>query len=1114
VDKRCQIKNDKKGRRMPLIDNKEITMLEELRSALHGASAIDIHVAYFYFSGFSALADELKDVKMRISVGSFIDPACVSAIINRSKHEDNFDLAKFESRDVIDSRERKKELYIKGLADFVNKTALYDPTSNKKALKIFIDKIQNGSLEIKMSKMIEHGKMYIVHKDSDDGSKGIAFLGSSNFTYSGLIGQGELNKSQTDDKSYSEFCEKFTKLWEDDGDIAIATQDNAEEFIKKIKSELCFFQTPTPYEVYIRILDELFASDESEQLKTPSQITGSDYTDLKYQIDAIKDGIHCLEQHNGVVIADVVGLGKSIIAAAIANNVGLPVVIITPPHLRDQWNDYQSQFKLVGTRIYTSGSVDKARDELSGSHEPKLIIIDEAHRYRNELTNDYRSLWEICRQHPNNKILALTATPFNNDPKDIFALVKLFQTPGMSTIRSVDNLSFRFRELIEKYNKLRIFIRKSPKGEEHINKEKNEIALELKRLIEPVIIRRSRLDILNRTEYREDIERQGISFPNVNGPDILEYELGDLSDIYAHTLSTIVGKTIDKGFTGARYQPAAFIKDDKHAEFLEYLKDSGLEETDLKTAQSNLAKFMRRLLVTRFESSKEAFRLTLDKMIESNTKIEGWWNKFGKVPISKKGYIPNADELIENTDDNLDRQLNEELFEEQIATFNANGILTIDKSLIKEEFIQKVQSDIELLNQIKEEWFGQNSVTRDIDPKSDGLIEVLQAKLKENPKRKIVIFSAYADTVDYLYKELLTKGQKRIFKYTSADSSATNKATLKENFDAGLNEAKQKDDFDVLVATDALSEGYNLHRAGIVINYDIPYNPTRVIQRIGRINRVNKKVFDDIYIYNFFPTDIGEEEIRIKQISTLKIDLINSVLGTDTRTLTKDEELSTFFKDEFQAEEKKQESLSWFTYHQENYDKIKHDHVFMEKVRAMKHRSSVIRLTQKEDGAVAFGKKGESVIFAVKIGQAEPQTVAAEVAVKYFEAKPTEIGKASDQKFDEVFELVRDQLFAKHALPSIKGRRADAIQVLKYLTEKLPRSKDYCRDLEDIIRKYDDINDGELKDIAKLKLKDLEADYEKLQSMVSRTKINASNDRVKMLEEEPEAIVLSEELRV
>ena len=186
----------------------------------------------------------------------------------------------------------------------------------------------------------------------------------------------------------------------------------------------------------------------------------------------------------------------------------------------------------------------------------------------------------------------------------------------------------------------------------------------------------------------------------------------------------------------------------------------------------------------------------------------------------------------------------------------------------------------------------------------------------------------------------------------------------------------------------------------------------------------------------------------------------------------------------------------------------------MTKIRSIKHRSSVVRTGKPEEAAVAFGKKGDSTIFAVKIGEGEPQTVATEVAIQYFKADQDEKGQPTDDKFDATFELVRDQLFAKHALPSIKGRRADAIQVLKYLTEKLPKSKDYCRDVEDIIRKYDDINDGELKDIAKLKLKDLEADYEKLQIMVSREKIRASNDRVKMLEEEPEAIVLSEELRV
>jgi superfamily II DNA/RNA helicase len=683
----------------------------------------------------------------------------------------------------------------------------------------------------------------------------------------------------------------------------------------------------------------------------------------------------------------------------------------------------------------------------------------------------------------------------------------------MSTIKSVDNLSLRFRDLIQKYDELRRFMRKNPKQEEHINKERDEIALELKRLIEPVIIRRSRLDIDNRTEYREDLDRQGMDFSVVQGPDTLEYELGELTDIYVNTLSIIVGKNKGEGFIGARYQPAAYIKEDKHDDFVRHLKDSGLEETDLKTAQSNLSKFMRRLLVTRFESSKEAFRLTLDKMILSNTLIEGWWKKLGKVPISKKGYIPDAEEIINDSNDNLGEQLDEELFEKQLAEYNSYGIVTINKSLIKEEFIQKVESDIKLLNQIKDQWFGDSSPTRKVDPKTDGLIEEINKKLKQEPERKIVIFSAYADTVNYLYNQLVKKDQQRIFKYTSADSSSSNKATIKQNFDAGLAENKQKNDFDVLIATDALSEGYNLHRAGIVINYDIPYNPTRVIQRIGRINRVNKKVFDNIYIYNFFPTKIGEEEIRIKQIATLKIDLINSVLGTDVKVLTKSEKLSTFFKEEFKNEEKKQESLSWFTPHQENYDKVKHDNTFMEKVRNIKHRSSVIRAKQEKNVAVAFGKKGSSTIFAVKEDSDEPRTVAAEVAIKHFEAKEIEKGKPADDKFDAVFELVRDQLFAKHVLPSIKGRRADAIKVLQFIAKNLPKSKDYCKDVEDIIRKYDDINDGELKEIKQFKLKDLEADYKRLQTIVSREKINASNDRVKMLEEEPEAIVLSEELR-
>lgn len=1101
---------------MTLIDNKEKTMLGSLQNALKGAKSVDIHVGYFYFSGFKALTEELKGKHVRIVVGSFIDPNCVPEILNHQKKEDNFDLSLYGQRGVISSRSLRKELYSKGLVELVNQSSLFDSAGDQEALKIFIKKIEDGSLEIKLSKNTEHGKMYIIHNNEEysqgDDFPGTVFIGSSNFTYNGLIGQGELNDGDRNKQKYEEYCHKFEELWVDSDNIDIATPTSETTFIEKIKKELWPFQVPAPYDVYVRILDELFSTADEEKIKTPSQITNGDYLDLKYQIDAVKEGLDKLDKYDGVIIADVVGLGKSIIASAIANNRGMRTVIITPPHLYDQWNDYQSQFKLPGTKIYTTGKIQNAYDDFASAHEPILLIIDEAHRFRNELTNDYKLLHDICRSHPDNKVLALTATPFNNDPKDVFALVKLFQTPGLSTIKSVDNLSLRFRELIDRYKKLRVFMRKNPKEEQRINKERDEIALELKRLIEPVIIRRSRLDIKNRTIYREDIEKQGIDFSEVVGPEILDYSLGQLSDLYVRTLETIIGEKEDDGFVGARYKPARYIKEDKKEEFRKTLESAGVDETDLSTAQANLSKFMKRLLVTRFESSKEAFKITLNKMIQSNISIEEWWDNLGKVPIQKKGQIPDAETFIANTDDNFSDQFDQEFFEEELEKHNTKGLFVIDKSLIEEEFITKVRADKTLLCQIRDEWFGEYSLTKDLDPKTDGVTKHVNEKVKEKSNRKIIIFSAYADTVNYLYEEMKKRGVQRIFKYTAADSSAQNKKIIEENFNAGYKK-EWKDDYDILVATDALSEGYNLHRAGIIINYDIPYNPTRVIQRIGRINRVNKKVFDQIFIYNFFPTEIGESEIRVRQISTLKIDLINSVLGTDTRTLTNDEELEPFLKDEFDKEEKKQEAESWFTRHQEIYDKVKGDAELMARVRALKCRSRVLRTEKEENIAIAFGKKGSHAIFAVKQENEEAKIVPSEIAVPYFEAKAGEKGQQADEKFNEIFEIVRDQLFAKSAKPPMGGRRSDALTVLKIMADKYPQSNDYCKDLTDIIKKYDDINDGALKDIAYLKLKDIENDFEKIKKIVPQQQIATIHERVQRLEEEPETIVLSEELR-
>lgn len=1102
---------------MAIIDNTKQTMHEALVNALTSAEKVDIEVGFFYFSGWKLLAEHLKDKKVRILVGKYIDPEAVPDLLAKIRQEGtDVDLDPFQPRKTIPSRVAKKQTYVDGFLKLSNESSLMDESDVQDAYKVLEDKIRDGTLEIKLTARQEHGKMYIFHNKAEFSQNGdypgTVFMGSSNFTFQGLLNQGELNERYSDKEHFQNYLNKFEELWLDSENIDIATLENKDDLLNTLKRELWIYSVPSPYSVYVRVLHELFGDEISETIKSPSEITNARYSNLEYQIDAIKMVLNKLDKYDGAILADVVGLGKSVIASAAAHNTGLNAVIIVPPHLMEQWEDYQDEFRLPGARVFSSGTVESIYEKYKNNNRPLLIIIDEAHRYRNEDTNDYRMLHHICTSHPDNKILLLTATPFNNDPKDVFALVKLFQIPGQSTIRSVDNLSLRFRELIDRYKKLNRVRRSGKAGQEYIDKEADEISRELRRLIENVVIRRSRIDLKKITRYRENLERQGIDFAEVEGPELMTYELGALLDLYLETLLRITGDENEGGFKGARYKPTTYLTD--REEFLRIFgKD--LDETDLQTAQVNLAKMMKRLLVTRFESSKDAFRSTLENMISSTELIESWWYKLGRVPILKKGQIPDPDIIIESSNDTLDEEMNKQTYEEELKELReSKGLLAVDKKLLSDEFIQDVERDKQLLTDIYEKWFGESaSEIKDLDPKLDNLKKRVDALLAENINRKIVIFSSYADTVNYLHSELTKRGTRRILKYTAADASKAMKRTIRENFDAGLKDSEQKDEYDVLIATDALSEGFNLHRAGVVINYDIPYNPTRVIQRIGRINRINKKVFDKLYVFNCFPTETGESEIKIRQISTLKMRLINSVVGSDTKTLTDDEQLQSFFKDEFKKAEDESEFESWDAKHREAYDIARNDPNILDEALKIKPRSRVIRYESNTPAIVAFGKKGDHAVFAQRIADEDPQIVDAEMALQIFYAKPDEKGEQADKQYDEVFKLVRDTLFEKHPLPPIRGRRADALKVIKALEDSLPKAKDYCKDLTQVIKKYDGINEGDLKSIGQLNLSNIEDAYMELIEIVPAHQISSINERASRLASEFETIVLSEDIR-
>jgi hypothetical protein len=355
-------------------------------------------------------------------------------------------------------------------------------------------------------------------------------------------------------------------------------------------------------------------------------------------------------------------------------------------------------------------------------------------------------------------------------------------------------------------------------------------------------------------------------------------------------------------------------------------------------------------------------------------------------------------------------------------------------------------------------------------------------------------------------------GIDRVFKYTAKDASKANRELLRANFDAGIKSELQVNDYDVLVATDALSEGYNLHRAGVIFNYDIPFNPTRVIQRIGRINRINKKVFDQLFVYNFFPTSIGEAETRIQQISTLKMTLINAVVGSDTKTLTGDEELKSFFKDEYVKANSEAEFESWDADHREVYDQTSDEDI--KEAMSIRPRSRVLRTGQKLNSGIAFGKKGSHAIFAIKEGtDNEPEVVSAERVLPLFSAKKEEEGKAPDNTFNALFVLIRDKLFEKHKLPKITGNRAKALGPLEILIEQYAPAKDYAIDLIKVVKEYDDLSEGQYKLIGRIDMGDLEQAYKELQKIVSKQEIATSLKRVDQLDGLSELLVLSEELR-
>jgi len=1067
------------------ITNKEELLTEVMQKILPSTKQVYFLVWFFYFSGFKQLRDWLKDKNIKILVGM-------------DMWNDIKDVLE-KTQNISFGVNKEKDSYLNSLVEVFNKTDIYDNEENLEIIKLFINKIIDGSMQIRKTAEDVHSKIYLFEHEEQYTQWWMlpwtTIKWSSNFSYSGLKWRYEDNtifwdkeefeaKKRDFEKLRNEWVE-ITKWWEND------------EFVKIIKTQT-WLKTPEPYYCYIRLLHEYFQNNMP--IIWPNQITWWLYQDLQYQTEAIKRWLSVLWEHGWVIIADVVWLGKSIIWSTMLYNIWEKAIIISPPHLVDQRNDYRQMFMPnINVEIFSSGMLKDAKiyDD-KDIVKAWVILVDEAHKYRNADTIDYGYLHQLCQWK---KVILLTATPFNNQPDDIFNLIKLFQIPTNPTIHTKNWLIADFRNLQNKYLEIRKENKNSDKNKESIDKNVWDIATEIKELIWPVVVRRSRIDLEQIQEYKEDLKNQWYELNQVLDPKEINFELWNIEDLYISTIDSLV-ETDDKNnpanFLGARYKILTYINNPE--KYIEQIEDTlGYNYELLEWRQKNMPYFIRRLLVSRFESSIFAFKKTLNSIIKSIEKVENYIKKFDAMPVIKKWWLPDIEDIFENYEEFEEE---EKIYTNLENFVNQRDWFLIPTKDIQNSFFVDLQKDKDFLINLQNQRSNIN-----YDPKLDALMSQINFLLSQNKDKKIVIFSQYADTVNYLSEHISSKF--RVLQVTGKHKTKTLKDDIKYNFDAGIEKKKQKNDFDVLIWTDAISEWYNLHRAGIIVNYDIPYNPTKVIQRIWRINRINKKVFDYLEIYNSFPTLIWEKHTNIRSLSTLKNKMIAIVLGIDVKTLSEDEPLSSFYKKVINDDGDSNEQSRDNKYLNEYKNIIRKNPEILEKISKISLRSRLQRDNKSKKWILLFAKKKSNMMF-YHLDEQEPenQTITLQEAFELFKADINEKANEVSEKFWDKYNKLKDEIQKPSIITPLNTQTKKSLDRSKVLKGKT--NDPYCDLLIEVIQ-LGSLADGYMRTLRKMTDQNDKEQFEIFKKTVPYSYLEEIIKSSKKFDEQSQELIIIEE---
>lgn len=912
-----------------IIDNRRYSRLDDvLRTGLEleGVDRCRIAVGYLYMSGLKRLRPELDE---------FLDDGGTLQVLMGNPNQQGLDelIEAHQNIRLADTKFRqasnvkwsdRPEIRADTADNYSNQLLYEDPTAENQAFFTkLIEWLEEGRIQPKL--YLEerfHAKAYLFEKEEGDifAPKDVGVIGSSNLSLSGLHSNTELN-APVYHEEVRQLKVWFDDLWDDavefDAELLDVFEESwvannpgqasgggpllpGEELPEGKRKTLQRVSEgtglPAPWLVYTKILYELY----KETLETAEDYLQSFdvYEDLyEFQRWAVNRGIRIANKYDGVLVSDVVGMGKTFVGLGLLEhfharnrlqgNKG-KMLIIAPKHLKPMWERMVNKRYNFNAEVVSLGMISKEgyKETLLEEHDDTSVcLIDEAHHFRNDGTNRYENVQAFLPTV--NQTILLTATPYTKSSWDVYNQLKLFHLEDLTQIPIVPPNLNDFTKLAEEDQK------------------------DLSDLLSHIMVRRTRQDIID--QYGEEDE-DGNEYLQMGDekrylPDrhlqTVDYNLHDTYSLGDAAVDSLYHEIVDtlEELTFARY---SLGQED-------YLKSSYAHKDpyqNLSSMGQSIRGLMKANLLKRLESSVHAFHTSLSRMLRSYRVFRDLLDE-GTVAIgSDVSDIINSGEQIDYILEEIDRMVEDD----EYASYHTEAF-HLDK------LTRDLEADIRLLEALQstlDPFHEQIQNDFSMDDKAEQLRQLITELrygshdiLKRGDRAtKLIVFSQFTDTVEYLESAFEQfQEEDRLpddIRFDSASGSTGDVEKTIERFAPEANDARDRvepdEEIDILFATDVAGEGVNLQDANLVINYDLHWNPLKLIQRIGRVDRLGSG-HDDIYALNFLPETELEEELGIVERVEGRVQEIGRVLGEDGAILSPEDNINRSYMEDIYSDE-------------------------------------------------------------------------------------------------------------------------------------------------------------------------------------------------------------------